>query len=46
MEPNRAILLVGLGGAGYKGQVNGAQAKQVMSTALAAFFPKHFAARS
>ena len=37
-------LWVGLGGAGYKGQVNGTQAKQVMATALAAFFPKHFAA--
>ena len=37
-------LWVGLGGAGYKGQVSGTQAKQVMATALAAFFPKHFAA--
>lgn len=37
-------LWVGLGGAGYKGQVNGAQARQVMSAALAAFFPKHYAA--
>lgn len=38
-------LWVGLGGAGYKGQVNGSQAKQVMAAALAAFFPKHYAAR-
>ena len=37
-------LWIGIGGAGYKGQVNDTQAKQVMSTALAAFFPKHFAA--
>lgn len=36
-------LWVGLGGAGYKGQVNGTQAKQVMAAALAAFFPKHYA---
>lgn len=35
-------LWVGLGGAGYKGQVSGAQAKQVMAEALAAFFPRHF----
>jgi len=35
-------LWVGLGGAGYKGQVNGAQAKQVMAAALAAFFPRHY----
>ena len=39
-------LWIGIGGAGYKGQVNDAQAKQVMATALAAFFPKHYAARS
>jgi TetR/AcrR family transcriptional repressor of bet genes len=36
-------LWVGLGGAGYKGQVSGAQAKQVMAEALAAFFPRHYA---
>ena len=36
-------LWVGLGGAGFKGQVKGAQAKQVMTEALAAFFPCHFA---
>jgi len=35
-------LWVGLGGAGYKGQVSGSQAKQVMVTALAAFFPRHY----
>ena len=38
-------LWVSLGGGGYKGQVNGAQAKQVMAAALAAFFPKHFPPR-
>jgi len=38
-------LWVSLGGGGYKGQVNGAQAKQVMSAALAAFFPKHYPPR-
>ena len=38
-------LWVGLGGAGYKGQVNGDQARQVMSAALAAFFPRHYARR-
>ena len=38
-------LWVGLGGAGYKGQVNGAQAKEVMANALAAFFPRHYAQR-
>ncbi len=38
-------LWVGLGGSGYKGQVNDTQAKQVMATALAAFFPKHYSAR-
>jgi AcrR family transcriptional regulator len=37
-------LWVGLGGAGYKGQVNDTQAKRVMATALAAFFPRHYAA--
>lgn len=36
-------LWVSLGGAGYKGQVNGAQARQVMAAALAAFFPRHYA---
>lgn len=35
-------LWVGLGGAGYKGQVSGTQAKQVMASALAAFFPRHY----
>jgi len=35
-------LWVSLGGAGYKGQVDGAQAKQVMAAALAAFFPRHY----
>lgn len=35
-------LWISLGGGGYKGQVNGAQAKQVMASALAAFFPKHY----
>lgn len=35
-------LWVSLGGAGYKGQVNDAQARQVMAAALAAFFPKHY----
>ncbi|MFO1131053.1 MAG: TetR/AcrR family transcriptional regulator [Hyphomicrobiales bacterium] len=39
-------LWIGLGGGGYKGQVNGAQAKQVMATALAAFFPRHYAQKS
>ena len=38
-------LWVSLGGAGYKGQVSGTQAKQVMSAALAAFFPRHFGAK-
>jgi len=38
-------LWVSLGGAGYKGQVNGAQAKQVMAAALAAFFPRHYQPR-
>ena len=38
-------LWVSLGGGGYKGQVNGAQAKQVMAAALAAFFPKHYPPR-
>jgi TetR/AcrR family transcriptional repressor of bet genes len=36
-------LWIGLGGAGYKGQVNGTQARQVMAAALAAFFPRHYA---
>lgn len=36
-------LWVSLGGGGYKGQVNGAQAKQVMAAALLAFFPRHYA---
>lgn len=35
-------LWVSLGGGGYKGQVDGAQAKQVMAAALAAFFPRHY----
>lgn len=38
-------LWVGLGGSGYKGQVSGAQARQVMAAALAAFFPKHYQAQ-
>lgn len=38
-------LWVSLGGGGYKGQVSDAKAKQVMATALAAFFPKHYAAQ-
>ena len=38
-------LWIGIGGAGYKGQVNDTQAKQVMATALTAFFPKHYSAR-
>lgn len=38
-------LWVSLGGAGYKGQVNGTQAKQVMAAALAAFFPRHYPPR-
>lgn len=38
-------LWVGLGGAGYKGQVNGSQAKQVMAATLAAFFPEHYPAQ-
>lgn len=38
-------LWVGLGGGGYKGQVSDSQAKQVMATALAAFFPKHYSAQ-
>jgi len=38
-------LWVGLGGGGYKGQVSGTQAKQVMAAALAAFFPKHYSAQ-
>ena len=37
-------LWVSLGSSGYKGQVNGTQAKKVMAAALGAFFPKHFAA--
>jgi AcrR family transcriptional regulator len=36
-------LWVGLGGAGYKGQVSGTQAKLVMAAALEAFFPRHYA---
>ncbi|MEI7599352.1 MAG: TetR family transcriptional regulator [Aestuariivirga sp.] len=36
-------LWVSLGGGGYKGQVSDTKAKQVMATALAAFFPKHYA---
>ena len=36
-------LWVSLGGGGYKGQVSDTRAKQVMATALAAFFPKHYA---
>lgn len=39
-------LWVGLGGAGYKGQVSGTQAKQIMAAALAAFFPKHYSAQA
>lgn len=35
-------LWISLGGGGYKGQVSGTQAKQVMAAALAAFFPKHY----
>ena len=35
-------LWIGLGGGGYKGQVSGTQAQQVMAAALAAFFPRHF----
>ena len=37
-------LWIGIGGAGYKGQVNDTQARLVMTTALAAFFPKHYGA--
>jgi TetR/AcrR family transcriptional regulator, transcriptional repressor of bet genes len=39
-------LWIGLGGGGYKGQVNGAQAKQVMAAALTAFFPRHYAQKA
>ena len=39
-------LWVALGGGGYKGQINAAQAKQVMAAALGAFFPKSYQATS
>lgn len=38
-------LWVSLGSGGYKGQVSGAQAREVMAAALAAFFPKHYPAQ-